>query len=66
MDKEAKKPYQTKNRKMGEGNLRIGTSLNLVEDIYCMTFLCYLRTDIMERFIYFETGELHTEREERL
>ena len=45
----------------GEGALRIGTSIEMQEDIYSLTFLSQLRTDIITRTIYFATGELISE-----
>jgi hypothetical protein len=50
----------------GEGALRIGTSIEMQEDIYSLTFLSQLRTDIITRTIYFATGELISEKKARL
>lgn len=32
--------YMTRNRKYGEGEIRIGSTFTLSEDIYCIGFIC--------------------------
>ena len=35
----------------GEGDVRIGKSLTLKNDIYCIGFICQIRNDIMEDYL---------------
>jgi uncharacterized membrane-anchored protein len=52
-------------RPLGNGRLRVGTPIELRDDIYCMAFLSQLRPDIITRYIDLRTGETIMERDER-
>ena len=43
--------YLARSRLYGEGEIRIGRSLNLKNDIYCIGFICQIRNDIMEEHL---------------
>lgn len=43
-------------RKYGEGSLRMGTAVELSEDIYCITYLSMLRADYISLYLDIETG----------
>lgn len=42
----------------GEGEIRIGKSLYLSEDIYSMGFMAQIRDDIMTKYLNIQTGKL--------
>jgi hypothetical protein len=44
-------------RKYGEGSLRMGTAVELSEDIYCITYLSMLRADYISLYLDVETGQ---------
>lgn len=43
--------YLNRTRMYGEGDVRIGKSLTLKNDIYCIGFICQIRNDIMEDYL---------------
>jgi hypothetical protein len=43
--------YLSRTRIYGEGDVRIGKSLALKNDIYCIGFICQIRNDIMEEYL---------------
>lgn len=45
------KAYIERQRKYGEGSLRMGTAVELTEDIYCITYLSMLRADHIAIFL---------------
>ena len=52
----AEQPYPERKRRYGEGSLRIGSSVGLSEDIYCITYLSMMNADHISVFINIETG----------
>jgi len=58
------KAYVDRTRRYGEGSLRIGSGVELSEDIYCITYLSMLRADHISVYLNIETGQL-TEQHER-
>jgi hypothetical protein len=66
IEKNGKRLYQKMIRPPGNGTMRIGTTMELREDIYCISFLCQLKPEIIMRFIHLDTSETIYEREDRL
>lgn len=54
--KNAKLPYLKCKRFYGEGEIRIGTSLTLNDDIYCAGFIAYLLDDTIKKTLNIMTG----------
>lgn len=55
--------YMTRTRTYGEGEIRIGTSIYLCDDIYSIGFVSQLRDDIMSKYLNITTGKLVEEDE---
>ena len=57
-------PDLLEKRFYGEGEVRIGTSLVLNDDIYCCGFIAYLSDDIIKKTLNIMTGTLKEQEEE--
>lgn len=50
-------------RNYGEGEIRIGTTIYLHDDIYSIGFICQLNDSIMKQYLNISTGKLVSEEE---
>jgi hypothetical protein len=51
-------PYVEQKRVYGEGEIRIGTNLDIGEDMWCLTYATMLKDEIIMNTINVETGDL--------
>lgn len=56
--------YLNRVRIYGEGEVRIGKSIYLHDDIYSIGFISQLRDDVMKKYLNISTGKLLEEGEE--
>ena len=50
--------YMNRKRNYGEGEIRIGKSFELGENIYSLGFMSQIRDDLMKKFLDISTGKL--------
>jgi hypothetical protein len=56
--------YLSRTRTYGEGEVRVGLTLNLNDDIYSIGFISQIRDDVMKRFLDITTGHANESEEE--
>ena len=54
-------PYKLKPRKMGEGRIRIGCSIELSEEIYTLCMVSQLKLDIIKEYLDVLSGQVVNE-----
>ena len=52
-----KSDYLTRTRTYGEGDVRIGKTIYLDEDVYSIGFICLLKDEIIKEFLDITTGK---------
>lgn len=60
-----KVPYLQRNRGYGQGNVRIGQSIEGSDDIYSLTFISQISNEIMDKYFDVIKGELKEGEEEK-
>jgi len=50
--------YLKRTRTYGEGEVRIGKSIYLCDDIYSIGFICQINDEIMKKYLNITTGKL--------
>jgi hypothetical protein len=53
--------YRTKERGYGQGDCRLGTTLEMSDDIYSLAFVCWLSNDAINKYFDVLKGELKDE-----
>jgi hypothetical protein len=56
--------YMNRKRNYGEGEIRIGRSFELGENIYSLGFMSQIRDDLMKKFLDISSGKLVERTEE--
>lgn len=56
--------YMNRIRSYGEGEIRIGTTIYLHDDIYSIGFISQLNDTIMKQYLNISTGKLISEEEQ--
>ena len=57
-------PYVEQERGYGNGDLRIGSPIDLDDDIYCLSYIVQMKNSHLVKFLDFDTGVIF-EAEER-